>query len=103
KLKCPPSDFVFPTRTGKPQDYNGLVRGTLDPVMRAAHLVVGKNQEPKYTPHAFRHFFASWCINAKADGGRELPPKQVQYLLGHASITVTLDVYGHLFPRTDDS
>jgi integrase len=98
KLKSPPSDFVFSTRTGKPQDYNGLVRGTLDPVMRAAHLVVGKDQEPKYTPHAFRHFFASWCINSKADGGRELPPKQVQYLLGHSTISMTFDIYGHMFP-----
>jgi integrase len=48
---------------------------------------------PKYALHAFRHFFASWCINPKERGGRELPPKVVQTLLGHSS----LDVYGHLF------
>jgi integrase len=47
--------------------------------------------------HAFRHFFASWCINPKERGGRELPPKVVQTLLGHSSIVMTLDVYGHLF------
>lgn len=52
--------------------------------------------------HAFRHFFASWCINPKERGRRELPPKVVQHLLGHASIVMTLDVYGHLFPRGDD-
>jgi integrase len=45
-----------------------------------------------------RHFFASWCINPKARGGRELPPKQVQYLLGHSTISMTFDTYGHLFP-----
>jgi integrase len=50
-----------------------------------------------------RHFFASWCINRKADGGRELPAKVVQELLGHSSITMTMDVYGHLFPSGDDS
>ena len=44
-----------------------------------------------------RHFFASWCINPKERGGRELPPKVVQHLLGHSSIVMTLDVYGHLF------
>jgi integrase len=28
--------------------------------------------------------------------------KVVQARMGHASITVTMDVYGHLFPRGDD-
>ena len=45
KLKCPPSDLVFPTRTGKPQDYNGIRDGSIDPVMRAAKLI-GKDGEP---------------------------------------------------------
>jgi integrase len=63
-------------------------------------LVVGA----KYTGmHALRHFYASWCINRKADGGLELPAKVVQERLGHSSITMTLDVYGHLFPRGDDA
>ena len=52
--------------------------------------------------HALRHFYASWLINRRADGGRELPPKSVQERLGHASITLTMDVYGHLFPRGDE-
>ena len=43
-----------------------------------------------------RHFYASWCID------RELPPKVVQERLGHSSITMTFDRYGHLFPRGDD-
>ncbi len=34
--------------------------------------------------------------------GLELPPKVAQERLGHASIAMTLDVYGHLFPRGDD-
>jgi integrase len=45
---------------------------------------------------------ASWCINRRADGGLELPAKVVQARLGHASIVMTLDTYGHLFPRGDD-
>jgi integrase len=65
--------------------------------------VVDKSGEPKYTGlHSFRHFFASWCINARSLGGRELPPSAVQALMGHASITETLDTYGHLFPSNDD-
>jgi len=30
-----------------------------------------------------------------------LPPKVVQERLGHSSIQMTLDVYGHLFPKGD--
>jgi integrase len=37
----------------------------------------------------------------KEDGGQGLPPV-VQELLGHSSITMTMDVCGHLFPRGDD-
>jgi len=69
--------------------------------------VIGKDgrpvQRPKYTGfHALRHFYASWCINRKEDGGMALPPKIVQERLGHSSIMMTLDVYGHLFPRGED-
>jgi integrase len=63
--------------------------------------VVDKSGEPKYGLHAMRHYFASWCINRKADGGRELPPKNVQTLLGHSTITITLDRYGHLMPGSE--
>ncbi len=35
--------------------------------------------------------------------GLERPLKVVQARLGHASIQMTADVYGHLFPRGDDS
>ena len=34
--------------------------------------------------------------------GLELPLKVVQARLGHASIQMTADTYGHLFPRSDD-
>ena len=29
-------------------------------------------------------------------------PKRVQALMGHSSIQITFDVYGHLFPAEDD-
>jgi hypothetical protein len=37
-----------------------------------------------------------------AYGGLELPLKVVQARLGHASIQMAADTYGHLFPRGDD-
>jgi integrase len=73
----------------------------LDVVQRTAKLF-NKAGKPKYGMHALRHFYASWCINRRSDGGLELPAKLVQARLGHASIVMTLDRYGHLFPRGDD-
>jgi integrase len=65
--------------------------------------LIDQHGKPKYTGlHAFRHFYASWCINRRADGGLELPAKIVQERLGHASITITMDRYGHLFPSDDN-
>jgi hypothetical protein len=50
----------------------------------------------KYTGlHSLRHFFASWCINQPQMGGLGLPPKVVQERMGHSSITMTMEVYGH--------
>jgi integrase len=102
RLACPKGEagLVFPTGTGQIEHHANMLRG-LAPVMAAAG-VVDKGGKPKYALHAFRHFFASWCINPKERGGRELPAKVVQHLLGHSSIVMTLDRYGHLFPRGDD-
>jgi integrase len=102
KLACPNGEagLVFPTSTGRIDHHANMLRG-LAPIMIAAG-VVDKEGGPKYALHAFRHFFASWCINPKARGGRELPAKEAQGLLGHSSIVMTLDLYGHMFPPAGD-
>jgi integrase len=94
--------LVFPTATGKAQHHVNIVREILNPAMMEAGLVTA-DSKPKYALHSLRHFFASWLINRKEDGGREMPLKTAQMLLGHSSITMTADVYGHLFPRGDDA
>jgi integrase len=102
KLACPKSDadLVFPTSTGAVEHHKNMLR-SLAPVMKAAG-VLNKSEKPKYALHAFRHFFASWCVNPKERGGRELPVKVAQTLLGHSSVVMTLDRYGHLFPSGSD-
>lgn len=53
--------------------------------------------EPRLTPHGLRHTAASLAIAAGAN------VKVVQQMLGHATASMTLDLYGHLFPdQLDD-
>jgi integrase len=113
KLRAPKSelDLVFPTSRGTILSHANLINRAFIPVQIAAGVTAtekGSDGAPivraKYTGlHALRHFYASWCINRRADGGLELPPKVVQERLGHSSIVMTMDTYGHLFPRGDDS
>jgi integrase len=108
RLASPPNalGLVFANRRGNVDHHNSIVGNGLWPAQVAAGVVKpGKNGSPvaKYAGlHGLRHFYASWCINRRADGGLELPLKVVQARLGHASIQMTADVYGHLFPRGDD-
>ncbi|WP_441268289.1 site-specific integrase [Bradyrhizobium sp. 215_C5_N1_1] len=124
KLKCPrradgAQHFVFPNGAGKVESHANIITRGLIPTMIDAGVtapVLDNEGKPvrgedgkstltaKYTGlHALRHFFASWCINRKVDGGLELPLKVVSERLGHSNIAITADLYGHLFPRADDS
>ena len=113
KLACPKGslDLVFPTSRGTIANHANLITRALIPVQIAAGVTVkkkGLDGKPiiraKYTGlHALRHFYASWLINPTSAGGMELPGKVVQERLGHSSIVMTMDTYGHLFPRGDDS
>lgn len=115
KLACPKGDLglVFPNGAGNVESHANVVNRGLIPAMIEAGVTVdtGKRDadgEPilaaKYSGlHALRHFYASWLINRTQDGGLGLPLKVVQERMGHSSITMTADTYGHLFPRTDDA
>jgi integrase len=110
---------TLPNSDGKVDWHTNIIQRGLIPTLIAAGVsVIAKDEggnvirdedgkpvmQAKYTGlHALRHFYASWCVNRKVDGGLELPAKVVQERLGHSSITVTLDTYGHLFPRCDDA
>lgn len=115
KLACPKgeADLVFPNSAGNIEYHANIISRGLHPIMMAAGVTVPSEKldeagrpipAPKYTGlHALRHWYASWCINSKADGGLGLSPKAVQARLGHSSIQMTFDVYGHLFPAADEA
>jgi integrase len=101
KLACPQGGLVFPNTKGRIQSRASIAALGLGPALVAAG-VTGEDGKPKYALHALRHFYASWCINRRVDGGLELPLKLVQARLGHSTIGMTADTYGHLFPSSDD-
>ncbi len=112
KVACPSRELVFPSlRKGRPMNHANIVSDWLRPAVMAAGVTVPTGElddegrpilAPRYTGlHVFRHYYASHCINTREDGGLGLDPKRVQELLGHSSITLTMDVYGHLFPKGD--
>lgn len=105
-------DLVFPNGQGKVESLANIINRGLIPTQKRAGVVIDTGTlddegEPilaaKYTGmHALRHFYASWCINRREEGGLGLTPKQVQERLGHSSIVLTMDVYSHLFPTDED-
>jgi integrase len=128
-LACPKGELnlVFPNGAGKVESHANIANRGFYPLQRAAGIVAPATDEkgevimvpttgddgepvtdadgkpvlrqatrPKYGLHALRHFFASWAIE------RGFSPKRLQAMLGHSSIQMTFDVYGHLFPSLED-
>jgi integrase len=113
KLACPKGELglVFPSGTGKVESHSNIVQRHWHPLQLAAGVAaraVDDQGNPvmhaKYSGlHALRHFFCSWCAARPQDGGLGLPLKTVQARMGHSSLAMTADRYGHLFPSQDDA
>ena len=79
-----PDDFVFTSPRGGLLRLQNFRHTVFDRAARTAGL-------DRLTPHGLRHTAASLAITSGAD------VKVVQQMLGHASATMTLDLYGHLY------
>lgn len=90
KLACKPSDLglVFPSLAGKVMSHRYMSLNVLGPVLAAAKI-------DGVTLHDLRHAAASLWIEKRVE------PKRVQTWLGHHSIQVTFDTYGHLFEAVE--
>jgi integrase len=79
-------DLIFPSSRGTPLDGNNMVRREFTPALRRARL-------PQVRFHDLRHSYASLLI---AQGAH---PKLISEQLGHPSVQITLDRYGHLMDQ----
>jgi integrase len=97
RLACPKGklDLVFPNGQGNVETLSNIAQRGLGPIEKAAG-VSERLRVPRYGLHAFRHAAASLLI---AEGQS---PKRIQVVMGHSSIKVTFDTYGHLFPSPED-
>jgi integrase len=112
KLQCPKGELelVFPNGVGRIEALSNIMRRVFDPIQVAARITVRREQldkegKPvrgkdgkvvmeivaKYAMHALRHACASLWIE------QGLLPKRIQVLMGHSTIQMTYDRYGHLF------
>lgn len=108
KLVCPKGELglVFPTGSGQVESHSNIVQRGFEPIQLAAGVVDlteeidAKGQRvmvpvAKYGLHALRHACASlWIENG-------MNPKRIQALMGHSTIQMTFDTYGHLFHDTE--
>jgi integrase len=82
-------DLIFPNREGNHLGHDNLIKRQFLPLFDALPTV------KRFNWHGLRHFAVSCWIEAG------LAPKTVQTFAGHASLQVTMDRYGHLFPSDD--
>lgn len=93
RLICPATDLdlVFPSEVGRVILHTNLLAQGYRPLLKACEI-----DGEGYNFHDLRHTAASLFIE------QGWSPKKVQTVMGHSSITVTYDIYGHLFPSPDD-
>jgi integrase len=81
--------LIFASQVGTPINSTNLRRRSFAALLRRANL-------PKIRFHDLRHTCATLLLS------RNVHPKYVQELLGHANIAITLDTYSHVIPGMGD-
>ena len=81
--------LVFTSNVGTPVDVGNLTYRSFRPLLKRAGL-------PQIRIHDLRHTAATLML------GRDVHPKIVQEMLGHSTITQTMDTYSHVLPDMQD-
>jgi integrase len=89
RLRCPTSELslVFPSRRGTIQSHSNILKRRFKPLCRKVGL------ELRW--HDLRHFAVSTWIQ------QGFSVKEVMTFAGHASVQMTMERYGHLFPSPE--
>jgi integrase len=82
---------LFTAPEGGPVRGGNWRRRVFDPAVRRAGIAT-QTQGDVVRPHDLRHTCASLHIK------HGTPPKVLSVMLGHASVAITMDRYGHLYP-----
>lgn len=105
-----PPEYAFPNESGGVWAYPNFRSRFWVPLMNHCGLVSGEPAEkhirvftraqasyhqPMFSPHTLRHVYASLQIE------QGVSPKRLQKLIGHGTLKMTLDTYGHLWPDED--
>jgi integrase len=90
KLACPAGELVFANRCGNVNVHANFLARIWKPLQQKCGI-------PHYEFHALRHAAASLFIETL-----QWSPKRIQTVMGHSSITMTFDRYGHMFETNDD-
>jgi integrase len=101
------SKLLFPNDEGNVWSYGNFWHRFWVPLLNTAGLVTSKLasktvrewseaqadfKQPQFGPHTLRHVYASLQIE------QGVTPKRLQRLMGHSTLKLTLDTYGHLWP-----
>lgn len=84
-------ETVFTNRDGRPMRHSSFTGNVFKPALVKARL------DRQLRIHDLRHTCVAIAIEAGAH------PKAIQRRMGHASIAVTLDTYGHLMPDMEST
>jgi Site-specific recombinase XerD len=82
------SDFVFINKKGYPM-YSAPYNKSIKLLIKKYNKKRAENILPSVTPHNFRHTF---CTNMANKG---MTPNNLQYIMGHKNISMTLGYYTH--------
>lgn len=80
-------DFLFLNRKGYPM--TGACYKSVFINMIKKYNKKHEDNLPKVTPHVLRHTFCTRLAN------KNINPKSLQYIMGHANISITLNLYAH--------